>query len=54
VQGRFLRGRFGRRFQPFATGGDPAQTPFAVEGVVVRGLSINGSRPAGFAPTNET
>ena len=24
----------GSRFQPFCTGGDPAKTPFAVEGVV--------------------
>jgi hypothetical protein len=34
-QGRFSEAGFlGSRFQPFATGGDPAKTPFAVEGVV--------------------
>jgi uncharacterized protein (DUF1501 family) len=34
-QGRFSEAGFlGSRFQPFATGGDPARTPFAVEGVV--------------------
>ncbi len=40
LQGRFSEAGFlGSRYQPFATGGDPAQTPFAVEGVVVRGLT---------------
>ena len=29
----------GTRFKPFATGGNPAQTPFAVEGVVLPGFS---------------
>jgi uncharacterized protein (DUF1501 family) len=29
----------GPRFKPFATGGDPAQTPFAVEGVVAPGIT---------------
>jgi hypothetical protein len=34
-QGRFSEpGFLGERFQPFATGGDPAKTPFAVEGIV--------------------
>jgi hypothetical protein len=34
-QGRFSEAGFlGSRFQPFATGGDPARTPFAVEGIV--------------------
>ena len=34
-QGRFSEAGFlGSRYQPFATGGDPAKTPFAVEGVV--------------------
>jgi hypothetical protein len=34
-QGRFSEAGFlGSRFQPFATGGDPSKTPFAVEGVV--------------------
>ncbi|MGP8198656.1 MAG: DUF1501 domain-containing protein [Limisphaerales bacterium] len=39
-QGRFSEGGFlGSRFQPFATGGDPAKTPFAVEGVVSETIS---------------
>jgi len=29
----------GARFKPFATGGNPAQTPFAVEGVVLPGIT---------------
>jgi hypothetical protein len=34
-QGRFSEAGFlGTRYQPFATGGDPAKTPFTVEGVV--------------------
>jgi hypothetical protein len=34
-QGRFSEAGFlGTRYQPFATGGDPARTPFTVEGVV--------------------
>jgi uncharacterized protein (DUF1501 family) len=34
-QGRFSEAGFlGSRYQPFATGGDPAKTPFLVEGVV--------------------
>jgi len=34
-QGRFSPAGFlGERYEPFATGGDPARTPFAVEGVV--------------------
>ena len=38
-QGRFSEAGFlGQRYKPFATGGDPAQTPFAVEGVVVEGI----------------
>ena len=38
--GRFSEAGFlGQRYQPFATGGDPAQTPFAVEGVVAEGIS---------------
>jgi hypothetical protein len=42
-QGRFSEAGFlGTRFQPFATGGDPARTPFAVEGVVSE--KISGSR----------
>jgi len=39
-QGRFSEeGFLGSRYQPFATGGDPAKTPFAVEGIVAEGIS---------------
>jgi hypothetical protein len=39
-QGRFSEAGFlGGRFKPFATGGDPGQARFAVEGVVAPGLS---------------
>jgi hypothetical protein len=39
-QGRFSdEGFLGLRYKPFATGGDPAQTRFAVEGVVLQGIS---------------
>ncbi len=39
-QGRFSEAGFlGPRYKPFATGGDPAKTPFAVEGVVAEGIS---------------
>ena len=39
-QGRFSEAGFlGARYKPFATGGDPAQTPFAVEGVVAPGIT---------------
>src|SRR5512140_341303 len=39
-QGRFSEAGFlGSRFKPFATGGDPAQARFAVEGVVAAGIS---------------
>jgi hypothetical protein len=34
-QGRFSEAGFlGQKYKPFATGGDPAKTPFAVEGIV--------------------
>ncbi len=40
LQGRFSEcGFLGSRCKPFATGGDPAQTRFAVEGVVAAGIS---------------
>ena len=40
LQGRFSEAGFlGQRYKPFATGGDPAQTRFAVEGVVAQGIS---------------
>jgi hypothetical protein len=39
-QGRFSEAGFlGMRYTPFATGGDPAQARFAVEGVVLQGIS---------------
>jgi hypothetical protein len=39
-QGRFSDAGFlGTRYKPFATGGDPAQPRFAVEGVVAQGIS---------------
>ena len=39
-QGRFDEAGFlGERYKPFATGGNPAQTPFAVEGVVAPGVT---------------
>ena len=38
--GRFDEAGFlGSRYKPFATGGNPAQTPFAVEGVVLPGFT---------------
>jgi hypothetical protein len=40
LQGRFSESGFlGPRYAPFATGGDPGQTPFAVQGVVTPGIS---------------
>ena len=39
-QGRFSEAGFlGPRYKPFATGGDPNRTPFAVEGIVAQGIS---------------
>jgi len=39
-QGRFSEAGFlGTRYRPFATGGDPARTPFLVEGIVAQGIS---------------
>ncbi len=39
-QGRFSEAGFlGTRYKPFATGGDPAKSPFVVEGVVAEGIS---------------
>jgi hypothetical protein len=39
-QGRFSEAGFlGQQYKPFATGGDPAQPRFAVEGVIVPGVS---------------
>jgi hypothetical protein len=43
--GRFSpEGFLGQRYQPFVTGGNPAQTPFAVEGVVAPGISAQRQR----------
>ncbi len=40
LQGRFSEAGFlGSRYKPFATGGDPAQSRFAVEGVVSQNIS---------------
>jgi hypothetical protein len=40
LQGRFSEAGFlGNKYKPFATGGDPAQQRFAVEGVVSEGIS---------------
>jgi len=40
LQGRFSEvGFLGPKYAPFATGGDPAQTPFAVQGVVAQGIT---------------
>ena len=40
LQGRFSEAGFlGQKYKPFATGGDPNQTPFAVEGIIARGIS---------------
>ncbi len=39
-QGRFSEAGFlGPRYKPFATGGDPNRTPFAVEGIVAKDIS---------------
>jgi hypothetical protein len=39
-QGRFSEAGFlGSRYKPFATGGDPAQSQFVVEGVVAQGIT---------------
>lgn len=39
-QGRFSEeGFLGPEYKPFATGGDPNRTPFAVEGIFVEGIS---------------
>jgi len=39
-QGRFSEAGFlGPKYKPFATGGDPNRTPFAVEGIVARGIT---------------
>jgi uncharacterized protein (DUF1501 family) len=39
-QGRFSEAGFlGSRYKPFATGGDPAQARFSVEGIVAQGIS---------------
>ena len=45
LQGRFSESGFlGARYKPFATGGDPGATRFAVEGVVAQGISDDRQR----------
>ncbi len=40
LQGRFSEAGFlGPRYKPFATGGDPNQNVFAVEGIIARGIT---------------
>jgi hypothetical protein len=44
-QGRFSEAGFlGSRYRPFATGGNPARTPFEVEGIVARGITAQRQR----------
>ena len=44
-QGRFSEAGFlGPRYKPFATGGDPNQAVFAVEGIVARGITDDRQR----------
>jgi Protein of unknown function (DUF1501) len=44
-QGRFSEAGFlGQRYKPFATGGDPSQTRFAVEGIVAQGVTDDQQR----------
>jgi hypothetical protein len=39
-QGRFDEAGFlGAKYRPFATGGDPSKTPFAVEGIIAPGIT---------------
>ncbi len=39
-QGRFSEAGFlGDKYKPFSTGGDPTKVPFAVEGIVAKGIS---------------
>jgi len=39
-QGRFDEAGFlGTKYKPFATGGDPSKTPFAVEGIIAPGIT---------------
>ena len=41
-QGRFSEAGFlGPKYKPFVTGGDPSKTPFAVEGIILEGVSEN-------------
>jgi hypothetical protein len=45
LQGRFSESGFlGPRYAPFATAGDPAQTPFAVQGVITPGVTEDRQR----------
>ena len=45
AQGRFSEAGFlGPKYKPFATGGDPNRTPFAVEGIVAKGITDDRQR----------
>jgi hypothetical protein len=45
TQGRFSEcGFLGPRYKPFATGGNPAKQPFAVEGIVAEGIDDLGQK----------
>ena len=45
LQGRFSEcGFLGPRYGPFATGGDPNRTPFAVQGIVAEGIDARRQR----------
>ncbi|MHC4395059.1 MAG: DUF1501 domain-containing protein [Planctomycetota bacterium] len=44
-QGRFSEAGFlGQKYKPFATGGNPNRNPFAVEGIVAKGISDDRQR----------
>ena len=55
LQGRFSEAGFlPSRYKPFATGGDPAQGRFVVEGIVAQGVTdAAATRPARLAPQVE-
>jgi Protein of unknown function (DUF1501) len=45
LQGRFSESGFlGPKYAPFATGGDPAQTPFVVQGIITPGVTDDRQR----------
>jgi hypothetical protein len=54
-QGRFSEAGFlGQRYKPFATGGDPNQKRFAVEGIVAPGYRTSASASAASCSTAST